>query len=262
MWKGSLQLGEHEVPLKLYAAAERGGTSLRLLDPKTGRPVHQRMIDPRTGDEVAEVHRGFEVERGTFVLLSDEELAEIEPAKSSEIEVLAFVPTDAIDLARYHRPYWLGPDGEPEAYAALARALTKTDRIAVVKWVMRKRRYVGALRAEDGYLALSTLRHADEVVAPTAIDAPKAKVDAKEAKLAAQLVDALADDFDLSEYRETYRDRLAEVLKKKARGETIERLPKSEAPAAPDDLEEVLRRSLEAAKKTSKKSTKREKADA
>lgn len=249
MWKGRVAFGDFEVPVKLYAAARDQRVRFRMLDAERRAPVSQKMVDPASGEPTDDVRRGLEVERGVYVLLTDEELASLEPEADRAIDVVTFVAPEAVDPARHERPYYLGPDGEPERYGALAEALEAEGKTAIVRWAMRKRRYVGALRAEAGVLRLSTLRRLGEVVSPSAIDAPEKKIDPKEAKLAGQLVEALEDDFDLSEYRQTYRDAVAELLQKKARGERIGRPKKTAPKETPSDLEAALRESLAAAKK-------------
>jgi len=188
MWKGVLRFGAHEVPFKLYAAAQDARVRFRMIDRASGRPIQQKMVDPTSGEPVEQNHRGYELAPGRFVVLTDEELAALDPDADRSLEVAAVLPASAIDPARYDRPYWLAPDGQPEAYGALAEALADAERVAVVRWAMRKRRYVGALRSERGRLGLSTLRRAGEIVDPKVIDAPRADIDAKERKLAEQLL--------------------------------------------------------------------------
>lgn len=263
MWKGVIAFGDHQVPVKLYAAARDARTHFRMLDADALTPVSQKMVDPRTGEPVEDVRRGFEASPGTFVMLTDEELDALAPDADRAVEVRAVLAPDAIDPARYDRPYWLGPDGDEAGYGALAAALAKPERVAIVRWAMRKRHYTGALRAEDGALRLSTLRPAEEVLEPSAIAPPEASVDAKEAKLAEALIEALADDFDVSEYRPTYQDAVAELVAKKARGETVEAPAPVKAREPSTDLEDALRESLKAAtRKKKKKSRKKERSHA
>src|SRR5205807_2824112 len=102
--------------------------------------------------------------RARVVILDEKELESLEPEASREIEIEQFVPPDEIAPEYYDRPYYLGPDGDSAAYFALAEALENQEKEAVVRWVMRKQPYVGALRAEDDHLVLFTLRHAEEVL--------------------------------------------------------------------------------------------------
>lgn len=125
IWKGVIRFGDHEVPVKLYSAAQDHTVRFRLLHAGTGRPVKQRMVNPETGEVVPydEIRRGYELEEGTFVVLDDEELEALQPEKSREIESLQFQAPAVIDHRWYDRPYHLGPDGDPEPYFALVSSL-------------------------------------------------------------------------------------------------------------------------------------------
>lgn len=247
-----MTLGRVEVPVRLYTAVEDRAVHFRLLHEPDHEPVKQRMVHPDTGEEVAreQVRRGVEVESGRFVVLSDEELAALEPPPDRAIEVLAFVEPERIAAPWYDRPYWVGPDGADEAYAALAAAMAKRGRVGIARWTMRKRRYVGALRTEGPWLMLSTLHHLGEVVPRDALGpAPSVTIDPLEAQLAEQLVSVLAvDELDLAAYRDEHRDRVVALVEAKARGET----PELERPApkpAVTSLADSLRDSLEAARR-------------
>lgn len=254
MWKGVIAFGSHEVPVKWYAAAQDHGISFRMLDEKTTRPVSQKMVDPTSGDPVPSeaVRRGYELEPGVFVLLTKEELSELDPESDRAIDVVAFVDPETLTSPWYDRPYWLAPDGDEEAYYALSRALSEKNAVGIARWTMRKRRYVGALRAEGPYLMMSTLRHLGEVVPIEAVEAPRVKVDDKEAKLAAQLVDALADELDLTEYRDEYTDRVAQLVEDKAKGKKVTAKKKPRKKKETVSLADSLRKSIDAAKKGKK----------
>ena len=250
IWKGVLRFGSADVPVKLYSGVQDRSVHFRLIHEKTRTPVKQRMVDPLTGKEVPyeEVRRGYEVEEGIFVVLEEEELEELEPDKSRDIEVTRFLDPEAINHQWYDRPYHLGPDGEDVEYFALARALEKKGREAVARWTMRNREYLGALRAEEGHLVLITLRHAEEVIPASALEPPGGrKPEVREMKMARQLIDALSDDFDPSEWRDEYRDRVLELIEAKSEGKTLEfRQPPRRKAAG--DLAESLEASIAAAR--------------
>src|SRR5688500_11243843 len=141
IWKGTLEIPGAPVATKLYSAIEgRETIHFRLLHEKDLTPVEGRMVHPGTGDEVpiAETRRGYVTESGELVVLDREELDELAPEPSRDIEVLRFVPSGAVDHRWYDRPYYLGPDGDKGAYAALAAALEKHDVVGIARWVMRK----------------------------------------------------------------------------------------------------------------------------
>jgi len=251
MWKAELALGDEVLPVKLHAAAEDRGVHFRLLHARDRTPVRQQLVDPRTGEEVAreEVRRGLEVEAGVFVVLTDEELASLEPPASRRIEVARFVPAGALDPGWYRRPYLLGPDGDAEGYFALARALEASGRVGIARWVMRKQRHAGALAPRGRHLALIALHDASDVVAATELEAPDGPaVGAGERRLAEQLVAALDAPFEPETLRDEYRERVAALVEARAAGRSFA-MPQEEAPAPRADLAEALRESLKAAKK-------------
>lgn len=250
MWKASLRLGEHELPVKLYAAVEDRGVHFRLLHARDHVPVTQRMVDPASGEEVPkeEVQRGLEVDEGIFVVLTPEELTQAEPDASRTIEVTRFVPRDAIDLAWYRRPYLLGPDGSDADYFALARALAESGRHGIARWVMRRKRYVGALAPRGDHLALVAMKSAEEVVAADQLERPGGPaIGQGERRLAEQLVSTLDAPFEPEALRDEYRERVRALVEAKAEGGSVA-FEEPPAPAAPADLSDALRESLRAAK--------------
>lgn len=251
MWKGVLQLGTTEVPVKLYSAVEPRKVSFRLLHEGDEEPLRQRMVDPETDEEVEydATRRGYPTDDGRIVILDADELDALEPEPSREIALTRFVPVSAIDARWYDRPYWLGPDDDEEAYFALAAALAENERAGVARWVMRKKEYVGALRVEDGYLMLVTLRHAGEVVSADALEAPGGRaLDERELKMAEQLVGALTGEFEPEQYKDEYRERVMELIEAKAKGKTLPKKRARRKTAAGESLADALEKSLRAAR--------------
>ena len=164
IWKGELNIGTATIPVKLHSGVVDRTVHFHILDDKYLMRVKQHMVSPDSGDEVAseEIQKGYEIEPGRFVVVTDEELAALEPKPSRDIELTEFVPPEAISQQWFERPYYLVPDGDINAYFALVEALEKRNREGIVHWVMRKKAYTGVLRAEGGYLLLVTLRHAEE----------------------------------------------------------------------------------------------------
>jgi DNA end-binding protein Ku len=206
------------------------------------------MADPDTGETVSrdQAKTGVEVEPGVFVVLSPEEIAQAAPETSRDIEVTRFVPRSEVDLRWYDRPYYLGPDaGESQRYFALATALHSADVEGIARWTMRKRPYVGALIAHDRHLALIAMHHAEEVLPMSEIEPPRGRpIDDRERKLARQLVDTLSGPFDPQEFKDEFRARVLELVKRKRAGKPIE-VERFE-PQAVDDrsLANVLEASL------------------
>jgi len=254
IWKGRIRFGDVDVPVKLYSAVKStGGVHFRLLHEKDLVPVKQQMVNPATGDVVAyeDVRRAYPTEDGRLVMLDEEELAELEPEASRDIEITRFVDPAVITHQWYDRPYYLGPDDSDADYFALAEALRSQEKEGVARWVMRNKEYVGALRLEDEHLMLMTLRHAGEVVPASALKAPGGReLDKREIQMAKQLVSALEGDLDLESYRDEYRERVLELVEAKASGKVL-KFPKAPAKKKKDDsLSAMLVKSLEATKKS------------
>jgi DNA end-binding protein Ku len=250
IWKGRIRFGDVDIPVKLYSAVQDRSVRFRLLDAKRREPIKQQMIDPQTGKVVdhADVQRAFETGEG-LVKLSPEELAELEPEPSRDIDLTRFVPPEEITHQWYDRPYYLGPDESEASYFALVEALRKQAKEGLARWVMRKKEYAGALRVEGDYLMLITLRHAGEVVPASALQPPGGReLDRREVEMAKQLIAAMEGDLDIAAYRDEYRERVLELVQAKEAGKVIE-FPKAPRKKTEKSLADVLERSLAAAAK-------------
>jgi DNA end-binding protein Ku len=250
IWNGTLEVGSVKIPTKLYAAIHDETVHFHLLHDKDNERVKQHMVNPVTGEvrDSHQIRKGYEIERGTFVLISDEDLAQLEPPPSKAIEVECFVPLTEIAPVWYERPYYLGPAGNSAEYFALARVLTERGRVGVARWVMRKRVHYGALRAHGDALTLSTLHSAEQVVAAPKVTAPARAADARELSMAEQLVQALAGEFDPDEFKDEHRERVLEWIAAKAKGKAV-RLPSKPRRSASKSLDAALEQSLKLVQK-------------
>jgi DNA end-binding protein Ku len=224
MWKGSIALGELRVGVKLYSAVEDRSIRFRMLHKKDHAPVEQHIIRKDTGADVdrADIRKAFALDKQTAVILQPEDLEKLAPPDSRDIPISRFVTREVLGDQWYDRPYYLGPDEDEPSYFALARAITETNLIGIARWVMRKKRYVGALTAIDGYLALVTLRRADQVLEFAGIEpSPSSAPRPNELKLAEQLVTAIQSDFDPALWQNEYRPRLQALIEAKARGKQL-----------------------------------------
>jgi len=250
IWKGRLQLGKEELAVKLYSAIEDRTVRFHLLHAKDRAPVEQHIVRKDTGKDVGkdDMRKAFALDRATAVILEPEDLAKLVPPESRDIEITRFVATSVLSDQWYDRPYFLGPDADNGDYFALAEALHRKDVVGIARWVMRKKRYVGALSAVDGFLTMTTLRRADQVLSFSGIEPAKSVTpQASELKLAQQLVSSIEADFDPSLWQNEYRQRLCKLIEAKARGEKIKAVqPKKKQ--APASLEQSLRASIAAVK--------------
>jgi DNA end-binding protein Ku len=251
IWKGELKIGSAKVPVKLYSGVVDRTVHFHILDDKHLMRVKQHMVNPDSGDEVAteEVQKGYEIEPGRFVILTNEELESLEPKPSREIEITEFVPPESISQQWYERPYYLAPDGDVKSYFALVEALQNRNREGIAHWVMRNKPYVGALRAEGDYLMLVTLRNAEEVISARDLPKPAGRPPTqKELAMAKQLVGLLEGEFNAKDYKDEYRERVMEFIEKKAKGKAP-RLHAVKSKRKTSALDSVLEKSLQALKK-------------
>jgi DNA end-binding protein Ku len=252
MWKGVVTFGGISVPVKLYSAVTDKSIHFRLLDPREHQPVKFQMVDPKTDETVEheESKKAWQSKAGLLVLLDAAELEKTEPKPSRDIDVQRFVDPDVVEPAWYERPYWLGPDTNGNAaYFAVARALAEQKKVGIVRWVMRGKDYVGALKAEGDYLALITLRHKGEVVSVTDLPKPSGRdLNKSEVDMATQLVESMRGDWDPKEFKDEYRERVLELVEAKAKGKVL-KFPKAPAKRESTDLASALQKSLAASKK-------------
>jgi DNA end-binding protein Ku len=248
IWNGTITFGLVAVPIKVYSATESKTVHFREVHAKDGSRVEHRRICPKDDKEVdyKDIVKGYEVSRGKWVELTDDEIAAAAGSQSRRLEIDHFVPAADIDPDFYERTYYLGAgDKGKDAYALLQAALEKSERAGVGRWVFHNRERTVVVRPLEDVLALHTMRFADELVDPKELDLDRGgrKPTDREVKMASSLVDGLYTDFDASEYEDSYRDAVLAVIKAKAEGKNIEP-PADEEPEAADDLLAALEASL------------------
>lgn len=251
IWKGELKIGSAKIPVKLFSGVVDRTVHFNILDDKHLMRVKQHMVNPDTDEEVSteEIQKGYEIEPGRFVVVTEEELESLEPKPSRDIELTEFVPPEAISPQWYERPYYLAPAGDQKAYFALAEALENRNREGIAHWVMRNKPYVGALRSEGGYLLLFTLRNAEEVISARDLPKPAGRAPTqKELNMAKQLVALLEDDFRAEDYQDEYRERVMKFIEQKAKGKAP-RLHAVKSRRKAGSLDSVLAKSLQSLRK-------------
>lgn len=251
IWKGQLKIGTTKVPVKLYSAVQDRTVRFNILDDRHKMRVKQHMIDPDSGEEVPteEIQKGYEIEPGRFVILTESELEALQPSPSRDIEIEEFVDEDKISQQWFERPYYLGPDDGDKEYFALAEALKKQKKEGIAHWVMRNKYYSGVLRSIDDYLYLSTLRDAKEVISARDLAKPSgAAPTQKELAMAKQLVEMLRGDFNPADYKDEYRERVEKFIEQKAKGRAP-RLHAVKTKRKSDNLGAALEKSLASLKK-------------
>jgi DNA end-binding protein Ku len=280
IWTGSISFGLVNIPVKVFSAIREHDVHFHQLGPDGAR-VHNKRVSEKSGREIDfnDIRKGYETSKGKYVVFERDELAKLAPASTKMVDIEDFVPLEEIDPIYFERTYHLAPanDTAAKSYALLAAVMEERQRIGIGTIVMRERQHLAAIRPYGKGLALSTMLFADEVVASSDIpEVPSRRpsLAPREKKLAAQIVDALANEWDPKRYHDDYEEHLRGIIKAKKKGEVVEAEPEPES-AKVLDLMEALRASLDqkpgrrgsgakratkkrstAAKKTAKRTTK------
>src|SRR5829696_5966795 len=256
IWSGSISFGLLNVPVKLYSAVSKQTVRFRELREGDGSRVKHKRVAESDGKEVPyeKIVKGYEYAPDQYVVLSREELADLEPQRSRAIEIQDFVDLDDIDPIYFEQPYYLGPDkGAERAYALLVQAMKGSRKVAIARFVLRNKEHLAAIRPMEDVLTLTTMRFHDEVTSPGDLDgevfeeAKPKKPDQRELEMAKQLIESLTSDFKPTAYRDEYREELLDLLERKAEGKEVVRAPTEEPkPTKAPDLMAALEESLAA----------------
>lgn len=252
IWSGSISFGLVTIPVQLFPATRTRDISFHLLhrDCQTRIrylkycPYHDRQVDDN------EIVKAYEYQRGRYVVITDEELESAAPELSRSIDILDFVDERELDPIYYEKAYYLAPKpGSAKAYILLGETLRRSARVAVAQCVIRTKQYLTTIRPKGVYLMMETMYYPDEVVQPVEIPQLEvaAEVTDKELDLAESLVGTLASGFDPSKYRDAYRERVMDMVRKKVAGEEIVITKPVEKPPVVD-LMTALKTSLEQAR--------------
>src|SRR5688500_959790 len=256
MWSGAISFGLVNVPVKLYSSVSRKTVRFHQLNGKTGHRIAQKRVDSATNEEVQyeDIVKGYELTKERYVVITPDELEALDPEKSRTIDIEDFVDIEDIDPIYYDHPYYLVPDkGAAKAYGLLLQAMQESDKGAVARVVLRSKEQLVAIRpAAGGVLMMETMIFADEGVPTDEIDdrgeAKELKVSEREFKMAQQLIDSLSSDFEPEKYRDEYREKVLELIERKAAGEEIAVQPEAPEPKKVPDLMAALEASLAAVK--------------
>jgi DNA end-binding protein Ku len=255
IWSGAISFGLVNVPVKLYSATSQKTVRFHQLSSKTGARIRQKRVDPSTDEEVPyeDIVKGYEITPDHYVLIAPEELEALDPKATKTIDVEDFVDLSEIDPIYYDHSYYLAPStGGAKAYRLLLDAMRDTGKVGIGLVVLRSKQQLCALRPNGDVLTLSTMLFGDEVLAPDRLDEldtiGDAEASPRELKMAGQLIESLSTEFDPSKYHDEYRERVLELIEKKAAGEEIAVQPEAEEPEVAPDLMAALEASLAALK--------------
>jgi DNA end-binding protein Ku len=253
IWTGAISFGLVTVPVKLYSAVQRKSVRFNQLSAKTGARIQMKRVDPTTGDEVPyeDLVKGYELSPDRYVVIEPEELDALDPKATKTIDILDFVELADIDPIFYDHPYYLAPGaGGAKPYRLLLDAMRETGKVAIAKVVIRSKESLVALRPVGDVLEMATLLFADEVVDPARLDEIPAAEDVdtndRELTIAKQLVESLATEWEPEKYHDEYRERVLELIERKAAGEEIAVAPAQEEAQPMPDLMSALKASLDA----------------
>ncbi|MGZ6965438.1 MAG: non-homologous end joining protein Ku, partial [Acidimicrobiia bacterium] len=246
IWTGSISFGLVTVPVKLTPATKSRDVSFNQLEEGTGARIRLRRVSEQTGEEVApnNIVKGYEIEKGRYVVVEKSELEALAPKASHTIEIEDFVDLDEIDPLYFDSPYYVLADEKAlKPYKLLVDAMTRLQKVAVGRVVIRAKERLVAIRPLDGMLCVETMRYADEVISRDKLEGipgDDIEVSERELAMATQLVETLSSDFEPDKYHDEYREQLLGLIDQKAAGEEIVAQPEPEAPAKVLDLMAAL----------------------
>lgn len=249
IWTGAIRFGLVNIPVTLTAAIEPHRVSFHEFERGTNQRIHLKRVAERSGEEVPweKIEKGYEIAKGRYVMLTDEEIEAAEPEKSHAIDIETFVPLDEIDPVAWDKAYYVAPDGDPaaKAYGLLREAMRQQERVAIGRFVLRTKEYVVCVRPLERILALHTMYYPDEVRATKELPhVPARTAGGKELALAEQLVTAMSGHWDPKAHQDTFSARVRELVRKKDQGHEIVAAPGKTEPGKVIDLMEALKATL------------------
>jgi DNA end-binding protein Ku len=261
VWTGSLSFGLVNVPVALFSATEEKTIRFNQFQAGTADRVRNKRVNERTGEEVAyeEIVKGYDLGGGEYVLLSPDEISSVAPGRSKTIDVSAFVDLAEIDPVYFNRSYYLAPPGKAgkgaeRAYALLREAMLRSRKVALATWVLREKQHLVAIRPRADALVVETLYYPDEVRNPLEeIDTLPVGTEwsPQELEMATMLIDSMTTAWDPEQYRDTYRERLEDLIERKRTGAVVAIEPQAPEGAPVVDLLEALEASLRATRSAS-----------
>jgi DNA end-binding protein Ku len=259
IWKGSLSFGLVNIPVEMHTAVRDNRPRFRLLHAKDESPVQYERVCQREGKAVAweDLVKGYEYEKGAFVVLSKDDFKTAALEKSKTIDILDFVDPDQIDERYFETPYYLVPTrGAERAYALLREAIRKSNRVGIAKVILRETQHLAAVEAIENALVVTMMRFASELVDISTFSFPAAaEARGKELDLATSLVESLASDWNPEKYKDEYNENLMRIIDAKLKGRKprLKEAPEGARSAEIVDLMSRLQKSLTAAKGSKRK---------
>jgi DNA end-binding protein Ku len=254
IWKGTISFGLVNIPIALGVATQRSDVKFRTLDAETNQPIRQQMVSAARDDAVVErteTVKGYEVGKGQFVVVTDEELESVAVERRRTIDIVSFIDIEEVDPVYYDRTYYVAPqEAANKPYTLLLQALKETGKAAVGKIVLSSKEHLVLLRPSGDTLAIELLFYPEDVRPKDEIEeiVQGTDVSKPELDMAKQLVDSLSRPFDPEEFENEHKRDLMALIEKKLAGEEITAAPEPERREPVPDLMAALQASLEQAK--------------
>lgn len=256
MWNGSLSFGLINIPVRAYLASEDRSIHFHMLHEKDLSPIRFARICKEKEEEVPyqQIVKGYEYEKGQFIVLKEDELSQANSKKSSSMEIQYFTHLEEISPQYFEKPYFLEPDKKAgKAYQLLNAALNKSKKAAIVTFVFQHKEHVGAIFPYQGILMLMQMRFQSEIRAFDDLNIPEQKISNKELEMALSLVDQLSGKFEPQKHHDTYTEEIMKLIDKKLKGQKISTKSKKITPIHEiEDLMGLLQASLKSKSDKSK----------
>jgi DNA end-binding protein Ku len=245
IWNGTISFGLAHVPVKLYTATESKTVSFHEVHVSDGAQLEHKRICSKEGKEVPykQIVKGYEVSEDKFVVLEKDEIKAAAGARGKVIELEDFVPEGEIDPVFFEKTYYVGPRDDTEPYRVFLAALERAERVGIGRFTFHDREYLAAIRPLDGVLGLHTMRFHDELVDDLEVETPGKGPAKREVDMAGKLVESLHRNFDPTDYEDTYREAVLDLIERKAKGEPLAE-PEPETEEETDDLMAALQASI------------------
>src|ERR1022692_3845276 len=252
VWSGYLTFGLISMPVRLFSGARGSGISFNMLHRDDLKRVKQQYVCSLDGQVVerSEIVKGYEYRKDEYVVIEPDEIKKIEPQTAKTMEILEFVKESEVDPVYFESSYYMVPEeAGRRPYALLTKALEESEYVAIAKLTMHNREYTVFLRPHKGGMMLHTMYYAEEVREVESFGAPDVEIKEAEIKVAHQLIEALADEWDPEKYHDTFQENLKKLIETKLEGGEVQAVeqPKKMAPVV--DLMAALKESLQNAKK-------------
>lgn len=249
IWSGSLSFGLVNIPIQLYPATDDKGLDLDMLHKKDLSPIRFVRVCRAEEKEIPyqELVRGYEIEKGNYVVLTDEDFQHADVKKTQSIEIVGFSDANQIDSIYFEKPYYLEPDkGSDKAYALLREALRQSKKVGIARFVLRNREHLGVIKDDHNIILLNQIRFKDEIRDASQLKLPEMdEAGKREMEMALKLINELTERFKPEAYKDTYEQELRALIQKKAEGKAPTRRGKEPKPTKVIDLMSALRASLE-----------------